>query len=251
MYGEQLLEEGGRQEDDRDRQGRLQERMRHLFTKKTQMASGRPAAAKVGSSGGKAAAAAAKPLQTVVTTMPGHRDALAWLQSKPPPGGRRPSDENEQPGGGRQQQQQAAAPAASQQQQQQLQQGEFRLTGQLWKPLPPVRASVDVSRQSGGASWQRASHSSMPDSPGRSQASRASSGASQLRPAPAVLLRQIELKAALRPPSEEQPHKSPWRPPGAGGWQQQEAHACMQYAWVHPHPHTLTELSQLCCCLAA
>ena len=249
MYGETLLEDGVRPQDDRDRQQMLQAKVRQLITKKQQLTTHTRPAARPGSGG----RAAAKPLQNVVTTMPGHRDPLSWLQSKPPPGGRRLSDENEQPGAGRQQQhhhhQQPATSTASQQQQQP--QGEFRLTGQLWKPPPPVRASADLSRQSGGASWQRGSHSSMPDSPGRSQASRASSGASQLRQAPAVLLRQIELKAALRPPIEEQPHKSPWRPPGAGGGSRRRA-ACMPLrSFKRSLAHLRASCATSCCCLSS
>lgn len=184
------------------KQAALEERLKRLIIRKERGArpvapsTARPAGS--GGSGG-SGGAAHQPTRMVnaVSTMPGQKP---WITAPPRPDGsggaapltRRHSDENEQPGSGRHYhaaQHGQPQPAALQE------------DGKLWRPQEVPRPSV-----------------SMQASQGRSVASRGSGGGPSRMPASgAVLQRQIELKAALRPPTVEQPHKSPWRPPG-GLW---------------------------------
>lgn len=181
------------------RKAHLEDKVRQLIMRKERDARAKPAPVVKPSGSGGAGAAARPPARmvTAVSTMPGGHKPWITAPARPADssGGaaltRRHSDENEQPGSRRyaaaQQLQQVPAPSQE--------------DGKLWRPQEAPRPSA-----------------SMQASQGRSTASRGlASGLSAMPPSGAVLMRQIELKAALRPPSAEPPHKSPWRPPGGQG----------------------------------
>lgn len=199
------------------KQAALEERLKRLITRKERGARPQaPPAAKPSGSGG-SGGAARQPSRMVnaVSTMPGQKP---WITAPARPGSggsggapltRRHSDENEQPVGGRlhhASQQSQAQPVALQE------------DGKLWRPQEAPRPSVSTQA-----------------SQGRSVASRGSGGGamSKMPASGAVLQRQIELKAALRPPTVEQPHKSPWRPPGR---RVRNSAACAACMWLNGHP---------------
>ncbi|EFN59313.1 hypothetical protein CHLNCDRAFT_137684 [Chlorella variabilis] len=215
LYGEALpLEEAVQ----RSKQEQLQEQIQRLIAKKKPPAGGGagargPAPAKPAISGGSRAGRGPSRLVNPVSTMPGQKASQNWISSGRPLAdggmhGRHPSDENEHPAGSRRPPvPPLQLPTASAAQQQE----DGRAAGRLWRPQEAVRSgSVGETPRQGGPAT-----SGMPGSPSCSlTTSRGTSGFSHLGAAAPVLMRQIELKAALRPPSEELPHKSPWRPPG-------------------------------------
>ena len=215
LYGEALpLEEAVQ----RSKQEQLQEQIQRLIAKKKPPAGGGagargPAPAKPAISGGSRAGRGPSRLVNPVSTMPGQKASQNWISSGRPLAdggmhGRHPSDENEHPAGSRRPPvPPLQLPTASAAQQQE----DGRAAGRLWRPQEAVRSgSMGETPRHGGPAT-----SGMPGSPSCSlTTSRGTSGFSHLGAAAPVLMRQIELKAALRPPSEELPHKSPWRPPG-------------------------------------
>lgn len=145
-----------------------------------------------------------------VSTLPGQKASQAWAPGRGP--GRRPSDENDAPS-----RRQPPPPL------QLPQQDDSRPGSRLFRPQEAPRTSIssETPRQH-GAGWAgdgSAMHSGAPGSPGRSQISRGAN-LGNLGAGGNLLMRQIELRAAMRPPSAEPPHKSPWRPPG--GWLPQD-----------------------------
>ena len=201
-------------------QARLQERIRRVITVPQQqqqqqqqlgrLRSGATEELQRAIAGKLAEARKPSRLVNAVSTMPGVKASQAFV--------RRTSDENEVPRGSRRQTPPGLQlPAAMQQQQQQ--DDAARPGTRLFRPQEATRSSIshETPRQPVG-SWHGGGgggHSGMPGSPGRSQTSRGTGlgGAAPMHP---VHQRQIELRAAMRPPSAEPPHKSPWRPPG--GW---------------------------------
>lgn len=221
LCSENLAPEGnpGREQD-------LQDKMRALILKGGKLGGGgarQPALRTSGGSGGAAGVRLPNRMVTAVSTLPGGNKT--WLTNSRPAGAagptRRQLDENEQPqpGGGRYSRHGPPSPqlvAAPLQQ------------GGLWRPQEVARPTSAGSGQptSSGAGLldPRASLSGLPSASmgGRSHASRGAAAAG-LAASAQLALRQFELKAAQRPPVVEQPHKSPWRPPGAwrgGGWGQ-------------------------------
>ncbi|PSC67234.1 formin 6 [Micractinium conductrix] len=199
-------------------QARLQERIRRVITVPQQqqqqqqqlgrLRSGATEELQRAIAGKLAEARKPSRLVNAVSTMPGVKASQAFV--------RRTSDENEVPRGSRRQTPPGLQlPAAMQQQQQQ--DDAARPGTRLFRPQEATRSSIshETPRQPVG-SWHGGGgggHSGMPGSPGRSQTSRGTGlgGAAPMHP---VHQRQIELRAAMRPPSAEPPHKSPWRPPG-------------------------------------
>jgi hypothetical protein len=232
LYGEALPAEGG---GGRSKQEQLQEQIQRLIAKKP------PAAAAGGTRApeAKAAVRGARPgrgppsrLVNPVSTMPGVKASQAWIGNGRVVAAdatgpvRLAPDENEQPGRQRPavpplQLPGSGAAAAAQQQE------EAAAAGRLWRPQ-------EAGRTSSLRETPRVGMSSMPGSPSRSLTSRGASGISHLGAAAPVLLRQIELKAALRPPSADPPHKSPWRPPGALRLRQPRLSLDRSFAGWHP-----------------
>lgn len=218
LYGEALPPEG-----DDGRQQQLQDKLKALILKKDKIGAGarllaaHPAASG-GSGGGGGPGRPPSRMVNAISTMPGHKPGQDWITSSRPADGsglgRRTSDENELPlGGGRYRHQAVQQPPM---QPPTSAQDDGQAGGRLWRPQEAPRPSSSSSGMR--RDDLRASLSSLPAmSQGRSQASRgpAASGLAAAHGATApLLLRQLELKAALRPPAVEAPHKSPWRPPG-------------------------------------
>lgn len=137
-----------------------------------------------------------------VSTLPGQKASQAWAPGRGP--GRGPSDENDASGSRRQ-----LPPPL-----QLAQQDDGRPGSRLFRPQEAARTSIssETPRQAAASGW-----------PGSGSALHSGASGSHIsRPANLgnlgaggdVLMRQIELKAAMRPPSAEPPRKSPWRPPG-------------------------------------
>lgn len=138
-----------------------------------------------------------------VSTLPGQKSSQAWA-----PGhgtGRRAGDEIDVPGSRRQPPPPLQLP----------QQDEGRPGGRLFRPQEAPRTSISSETPrhpaAGWAGSGSAMHSGAPGS--QSQVSRGAN-IGNLGAEGNLLMRQIELKAAMRPPSAEPPRKSPWRPPG-------------------------------------
>lgn len=226
LYGEALPAEEGRPAG-RTKQETLQQQIQQLIAKKPSgggtSARGPSGGARPTNSGGKSGTRAPGRMVNPFTTMPGMKGSQAWIgsgrpapaaavdsgghladQDMPLSGFKRPTVPLLQLPGAPQ------APTSQHHHQQQQQQEDAQAGGRLWRPQEAVRGVRETPRQGGP------SHSGMPGSPGRScLTSRGGSGvSSHLGAAAPILMRQIELKAALRPPSAEPPHKSPWRPPG-------------------------------------
>ncbi|KAL4437056.1 hypothetical protein ABPG75_004195 [Micractinium tetrahymenae] len=149
--------------------------------------------------------AAPSRLVNPVSTLPGQKASQAWAPGRGP--GRWPSDENDAPASRRPPPPPLQLP----------QHDDGRPGSRLFRPQEAPRTSISSETPRQPAGWAGPSGSGVqggaPGSPGRSQISRGTN-LGNLGAGGNLLMRQIELKAAMRPPSAEPPHKSPWRPPG-------------------------------------